>query len=93
MIERTITESEKMRIIETSCRIFLGERFGQQMWHESSRVSYIPLNHADGLTNYFADFDRESQSWVLTDSFNKRLGTFPNKSTMTRWVRKRIALQ
>jgi len=89
MINQTITESDKMRIVDYQCRILLGERFGIPMYHESSRVYYIPLR--PGYPNYFAEFDKERQIWLLTDSNNSRLGEFQAKSSMTRWVRKRIA--
>ena len=89
MINKTITESDRMRIIESESRILLGERYGLPMYYEKHRVCYISLDASQ--PNYFADFDRERSKWVLTDGSNKRVGEFDAKSVMTRWVRKRIA--
>ena len=91
MINQIVTESDKMRIIDYECRICLGEFLGRSMFHESKRVSYIPLRNAKEQPSYFATWDNCAQTWKLSDSNYNSCGTFPQKSSMTRWVRKRIA--
>ena len=91
MINQIISQSDKMRIIDYECRICLGEFLGRSMFHESRRVSYIPMNHREGQPSYFAEWDSARELWVLTDSFYRRCGEFPQKSIMTRWVRKHIS--
>lgn len=95
MIENTtIQETPWGRIVSTEKRIAMGEaqrrilglRFRMAEYPDYVRIS---VTYEIGARAYYAS-SAMGDAFVLTDATNKRLGEFPSRTIMTKWVKSHL---
>lgn len=82
MLKTTISDTGKLRIIADDAVIELRTKRGYPFTYETHRVTYVM-----GELHLFGDWDK-SGKWTLTQSDYTILGEFPERTAMTKWVKK-----